>query len=101
MVLSVGNYMNGGNRTRGQADGFDLDFLAKVRDIKMNSGGTLLLFIARQYIIKYQMDVIDNEPKCPVPNITSILKGFYQASKISQKLKLQSPKWNSISSRGT
>ena len=76
MVLSVGNYMNGGNRTRGQADGFDLDFLAKVRDIKMNSGGTLLLFIARQYIIKYQMDVIDNEPKCPVPNITSILKGY-------------------------
>ena len=101
MVLSVGNYMNGGNRTRGQADGFDLDFLAKVRDIKMNSGGTLLLFIARQYIIKYQMDVIDNEPKCPVPNITSILKGFYKTSKTGQKSKLQSPKWNSISSRGT
>ena len=75
MVLGVGNYMNGGNRTRGQADGFDLDFLSKVRDIKMNSGGTLLLFIVRQYILKYQMDVLDNEPKCPVPNITSILKG--------------------------
>ena len=67
--------MNGGNRTRGQADGFDLDFLAKIRDIKMNSGGTLLLFIARQYILKYQIDVLEDEPKCPVPNITSILKG--------------------------
>ena len=33
VVLSVGNHMNGGT-ARGQADGFHLEMLAKLRDIK-------------------------------------------------------------------
>ena len=33
MVLSFGNYMNGGTQ-RGQADGYDLGILAKLRDVK-------------------------------------------------------------------
>uniref|UniRef100_UPI00358DDF57 formin-2-like isoform X2 n=1 Tax=Myxine glutinosa TaxID=7769 RepID=UPI00358DDF57 len=36
LVLTFGNYMNGGNRTRGQADGFSLDILPKLRDVKSN-----------------------------------------------------------------
>ena len=35
----------------------------------------MLLFLARQYIMKYQMDVLEQDPICPVPNITIILKG--------------------------
>lgn len=34
LVLVFGNYMNGGNRTRGQADGFTLDILPKLKDVK-------------------------------------------------------------------
>lgn len=33
LVLSFGNYMNGGTQ-RGQADGYDLGILAKLRDVK-------------------------------------------------------------------
>ena len=34
IILTLGNYMNGGNRERGQADGFGLDILPKLRDVK-------------------------------------------------------------------
>lgn len=34
LVLAFGNYMNGGNKTRGQADGFGLDILPKLKDVK-------------------------------------------------------------------
>lgn len=34
LVLAFGNFMNGGNRTRGQADGFTLDILPKLKDVK-------------------------------------------------------------------
>ena len=34
LVLGFGNFMNGGNRTRGQADGFTLDILPKLKDVK-------------------------------------------------------------------
>lgn len=33
LVLAFGNYMNGGTQ-RGQADGFDLEVLAKLKDVK-------------------------------------------------------------------
>uniref|UniRef100_A0A3B5B037 FH2 domain-containing protein n=1 Tax=Stegastes partitus TaxID=144197 RepID=A0A3B5B037_9TELE len=36
LVLAFGNYMNGGNRTRGQADGFGLEILPKLKDVKIN-----------------------------------------------------------------
>ncbi|KAA8581142.1 hypothetical protein FQN60_002723, partial [Etheostoma spectabile] len=32
LVLAFGNFMNGGNRSRGQADGFTLDILPKLKD---------------------------------------------------------------------
>uniref|UniRef100_A0A8C8RSH3 Formin 1 n=1 Tax=Pelusios castaneus TaxID=367368 RepID=A0A8C8RSH3_9SAUR len=34
LILAFGNYMNGGNRTRGQADGFALEILPKLKDVK-------------------------------------------------------------------
>jgi hypothetical protein len=43
--------MNGGNRTRGQADGFGLEILARLRDVKSkDSSVTLLHFIVRAYM---------------------------------------------------
>lgn len=43
--------MNGGNRTRGQADGFGLEILPKIKDVKSkDSNYTLLHFIVNKYI---------------------------------------------------
>ena len=40
--------MNGGNRQRGQADGFTIDILPKIKDVKSNDNfGNLLSFIVR------------------------------------------------------
>ena len=51
LILALGNYMNGGNRTRGQADGFGLEILPKLKDVKSSQGSiTLLHFIVVKYI---------------------------------------------------
>ena len=34
LVLALGNHMNGGSRARGQADGFGLEILPKLKDVK-------------------------------------------------------------------
>lgn len=51
LILALGNYMNGGNRTRGQADGFGLEILPKIKDVKSKeSSYTLLHFVVNKYI---------------------------------------------------
>lgn len=45
--------MNGGNLSRGQADGFGLEILSKLKDVKSkDSQITLLHFIVKSYIKK-------------------------------------------------
>ncbi|KAM4591298.1 uncharacterized protein fmn2a isoform 2-T2 [Odontesthes bonariensis] len=39
LVLAFGNFMNGGNRSRGQADGFTMDILPKLKDVKSSDAG--------------------------------------------------------------
>lgn len=43
LILAIGNYMNGGNRTRGQADGFGLEILPKIKDVKSKDATYTLL----------------------------------------------------------
>ncbi|XP_045447451.1 formin-2 [Melitaea cinxia] len=51
IILAVGNYMNGGNGQRGQADGFGLEILSKLKDVKSKQCHvTLLHFIVRTYM---------------------------------------------------
>ena len=51
LILALGNYMNGGNRQRGQADGFGLEILPKLKDVKSKENSiTLLHFIVMKYI---------------------------------------------------
>ncbi|XP_063362544.1 protein cappuccino-like [Cydia amplana] len=51
IILTLGNYMNGGNGQRGQADGFGLEILSKLKDVKSKrSTVTLLHFIVRTYM---------------------------------------------------
>lgn len=71
IILTLGNYMNGGNRLRGQADGFELDILNKLHDVKSTKDPkvTLLHFIVKTYIKEFrQKDVALHEIINPVPD---------------------------------
>ncbi|MXQ97580.1 hypothetical protein E5288_WYG008725 [Bos mutus] len=57
LVLAFGNYMNGGNNTRGQADGFGLDILLKLKDVKSRDNSRSLL----SYIVSYDLRNFDEE----------------------------------------
>jgi len=46
MILALGNYMNGGHARRGQADGFQIDALEKVVEIRdVNNRNSLLEYV--------------------------------------------------------
>ncbi|XP_066533933.1 formin [Hoplias malabaricus] len=55
MILALGNYMNGGSRTRGQADGFCLDILPKLKDVKSRDNRINLV----DYVVSYYLRNID------------------------------------------
>lgn len=61
--------MNGGNRDRGQADGFGLEILSKLKDVKgRDSGVNLLDFIVKIYISNYYSK-IDSLEKVSFPMV--------------------------------
>lgn len=74
IILTLGNYMNGGNRLRGQADGFELDILNKLRDVKSKDPKvTLLHFIVKTYIKEFrQKSVALHDIVNPVPDAVSV-----------------------------
>lgn len=76
IILTLGNFMNGGNRQRGQADGFGLEILGKLKDVKSRDPKiTLLHFIVRTYIERCRKNgiaIIDLV--APVPNPSDVEK---------------------------
>lgn len=65
IILTLGNYMNGGNMARGQADGFGLEILSKLKDVKSkDSKLTLLHYVVRLYMKKIKNPL---EPSLPLP----------------------------------
>ena len=53
--------MNGGNRQRGQADGFAVDILPKIKDVKTNDNfDNLLGFVVRGIIISLMMQSMED-----------------------------------------
>ena len=43
--------MNGGNRQRGQADGFEIDILPKIKNVKSKDNSfTLIFYVVKMYI---------------------------------------------------
>lgn len=70
LILALGNYMNGGNRTRGQADGFGLEILPKIKDVKSKEASyTLLHFVVNKYIEKYEgEDAGTDKAQLPLPD---------------------------------
>ena len=68
VILSCGNYLNGGNAQRGQAEGFGIDILPKLKDLKtMSNTDNLLAFVVRFCMKKYDEDRGTLLAKLPVP----------------------------------
>ncbi|ELT96908.1 hypothetical protein CAPTEDRAFT_120894, partial [Capitella teleta] len=95
-ILSFGNYMNGGTH-RGQADGFNLAILPKLKDVRSMDNNFNLL----QYIIKMHNKVEtealgETQIECPLPDPASLQQASCVAfktvsrnlDKLSKKLKL-------------
>ena len=74
IILAFGNYMNGGNRQKGQADGFNLDILPKLKDVKTSDNASnLLQYVVVQYVTKYDKDNLGTEKaKLPFPDPSDI-----------------------------
>ncbi|XP_012522925.1 formin-2 isoform X2 [Monomorium pharaonis] len=68
IILTLGNYMNGGNMLRGQADGFGLEILGKLKDVKSNVPGVTLLHYVVNAKLSQEKDHNFDEPlPLPVP----------------------------------
>ncbi|CAL9699608.1 unnamed protein product [Knipowitschia caucasica] len=68
LVLVFGNFMNGGNRTRGQADGFTLEILPKLKDVKSCDGSkSLLSYIVRYFLQHFTEDAGRETCVYPLP----------------------------------
>lgn len=76
IILTLGNYMNGGNRTRGQADGFGLEILGKLKDVKSSdSRMTLLHFIVKTYIARCRKNGTPlQDVQLPIPDPGDVVK---------------------------
>ncbi|XP_041832732.1 formin [Melanotaenia boesemani] len=55
LVLALGNHMNGGSRIRGQADGFGLEILPKLKDVKSRDNRISLV----DYVVSYYLHNMD------------------------------------------
>lgn len=78
VVLSCGNYMNGGNLQRGQADGFNIDILPKLKDVKSRDNTTnLLQYVVRFCIVKFDSKRGTAEAQLPIPEPSDVEKCMY------------------------
>lgn len=68
IILTLGNYMNGGNMMRGQADGFGLEILGKLKDVKSNIPGvTLLHYVVNAKLSQEKEHNFEEPLPLPVP----------------------------------
>jgi hypothetical protein len=108
IILTLGNYMNGGNRERGQADGFGLEILPKLKDVKGKADSrtpTLLHYIVQVYLDKYQAkhnldNFLDATVALPVPEPQDLEKASLvdfdeteaELKKLSKEIKMMDRK---------
>ncbi|XP_068953760.1 formin-1 isoform X1 [Petaurus breviceps papuanus] len=68
LILAFGNYMNGGNRTRGQADGYSLEILPKLKDVKSRDNGINLVdYVVKYYLRHYDLEAGTEKSVFPLP----------------------------------
>lgn len=79
LVLAFGNYMNGGNRTRGQADGFGLEILPKLKDVKSRDNHINLVdYVVLYYLRNFDKHAGTEKSVFPLPEPQE----FFQASQV-------------------
>ncbi|XP_062824270.1 formin-1 isoform X3 [Anolis carolinensis] len=79
LILAFGNYMNGGNRTRGQADGFGLEILPKLKDVKSrDSRVSLVDYVVMYYLRHFDKEAGTDKSEFPLPEP----QDFFQASQV-------------------
>ncbi|XP_028577847.2 formin-1 [Podarcis muralis] len=79
LILAFGNYMNGGNRTRGQADGFGLEILPKLKDVKSRDTNISLVdYVVIYYLRHCDKDAGTERSVFPLPEP----QDFFQASQV-------------------
>ncbi|XP_061854563.1 formin-1 isoform X2 [Colius striatus] len=81
LILAFGNYMNGGNRTRGQADGFGLEILPKLKDVKSRDNGINLV----DYVVIYYLRHCDKQEQTRVFFLYQNHRIFSRPPKLSLK----------------
>lgn len=88
LILTLGNYMNGGNRMRGQADGFGLEILGKLKDVKSKVPGVTLLHYVVKMKLTLEGDYTFDEPlPLPVPEPADVeAAGSINFEEISKEL---------------
>ncbi|XP_078515576.1 formin-1 [Lissotriton helveticus] len=68
LILAFGNYMNGGNRTRGQADGYGLEILPKLKDVKSRDNRISLVdYVVKYYLRHFDKDAGTDQSVFPLP----------------------------------
>uniref|UniRef100_A0A672H641 Formin-like n=1 Tax=Salarias fasciatus TaxID=181472 RepID=A0A672H641_SALFA len=79
LILAFGNYMNGGNRTRGQADGFGLEILPKLKDVKSRDNRINLMdYVVSYYLRNFDEHAGTEKSVFPLPEP----QDFLQASQV-------------------
>lgn len=79
LVLAFGNYMNGGNRTRGQADGFGLEILPKLKDVKSRDNRMNLVdYVVIYYLRNFDEHAGTDKSVFPLPEP----QDFFQAAQV-------------------
>lgn len=79
LILAFGNYMNGGNRTRGQADGFGLEILPKLKDVKSRDNRINLMdYVVSYYLRNFDEHAGTEKSEFPLPEP----QDFLQASQV-------------------
>ncbi|TNN87226.1 Formin-1 [Liparis tanakae] len=80
LVLAFGNYMNGGNRTRGQADGFGLEILPKLKDVKSRDNRMNLVdYVVLYYLRNFDEHAGTEKSVFPMPEP----QDFFQAGQVN------------------
>ncbi|XP_043998309.1 formin-like isoform X1 [Gambusia affinis] len=79
LVLAFGNYMNGGNRTRGQADGFGLEILPKLKDVKSRDNHINLVdYVVLYYLRNFDKHAGTEKSVFPLPDPQE----FFQSAQV-------------------
>ena len=108
VTLACGNYLNGGNKQRGQADGFNIDILPKLKDLKSKDNSTnLLAYIIKICILRYDEKKGTLESVLPVPEPGDVEKCIHvdfeaqrvEADKIKKELDVVKRKTGQIADK--